>query len=315
MTTTTTTTTMKEWMKDTSSCKMRWHLVHVLVQQQPMLWVGIELGNVLLHSFAADKSLPLLTKQQFWDYGLWDLVQTLTVIISHVKDRSTQQCLWKLVLDLIHMSNLQARFQCISSVALHCPVSIVSSMMFTELKNQIWKHWDSHSETATLESSDTLESSSNPFASSDVVMVCVQQLGKVLPSQSQCHCHDDSKSDSSQHSHSHQHQQLPTDELHTVTQWLDPLNSCLNVIRFLLLKDKVSNRTSIYDDDCPLKEALANVQTYLKTLSNPPAKHDPSDSIQQFNDFQQNMIQTQLQLTLDLINRTIELFQAKPSPQ
>ena len=123
-------------------------------------------------------------------------MQYLTAQLKGISDRALHQKLWQFIVHLINASDLETRFQCIVSTALQCPIPVVQSLMFTELKNQIFNNWNGK-ESESKES----ETGLNPFCSRQVVMVLVQRLAKELQNMS----------------------------LQTINSELDSLNACLNL--------------------------------------------------------------------------------------
>merc|ERR1712228_1019931 len=131
----------------------------------------------------------LLNGRQFNENGLWQMVQNLTARLKGINDRALYQKLWQFIVHLINVSDLETRFQCIVSTALQCPVPVVQSLMFTELKNQIFNHWNvdlnENDEPQQKEYEDesgivVMEQTLNPFCSRQIVMVLVQRLSKEL---------------------------------------------------------------------------------------------------------------------------------------
>ena len=100
---------------------------------------------------------------------------------------------------------------------------------------------------------------------------------------------------------------------------LDSLNACLNVIRFLLLKDKELNKTNIFDKDCPLRSLLKKLSDKLdklvKELDIEIASSNASDAIndntaamKNFENMQKEMMKTQMLLSMDLLKRILESY-------
>ena len=222
-------------------------------------------------------ALRLLSSSQFHEQGLWSLVQKLTGRMSQVTDKVLRQRLWSFVLSLLHIADfksvlfllsllslphflslstlslLKARFQCISSVALQCPIPTVVSLMFSELKNQIWMNWPSTSPKAETEtekddlSLDQVSLPSNPFCSLHVVSLFVEQLTQVR---------SDLESVES----------VEAKIGRFMERHLDSLNSCLNVVRFVSIKDRETNFTHLRDSDCPLRPAVLALKSELQSL-------------------------------------------------
>merc|ERR1712154_540377 len=151
-------------------------------------------------------------------------------------------------------------------------------MGFTELKNQIFNNWNiALDEKKEKNENDEIEQETlNPFCSRQVVMVLVQRLGKELQNMS----------------------------LSNIYQELDSLNACLNLCRFILAKDKDTNYTQIYDDDCPLKQVIQSLFDEMTKISNEDEKDksNPHDDLEQF---QKQMMKNQFLVSLDLVKRIL----------
>jgi len=222
---------------------------------------------------------------------------------------------------MINAADLKTRFQCIVSTALQCPIPVVQSLMFTELKNQIFTNWNvdlrspsekakdkEEEENANNNNNDDndddeetvdLEDDLNPFCSRQVVMVLVQRLGK----------------------------ELQNVTLQNIYAGLDSLNASLNLCRYILTKDKTSNLTQIYDADCPLKHIVRQLYTEMTKIANQEGKKEEkkedengddgevkgfglkiSTATSELEDFQRQMMKNQFLVSLDLVKRIMELY-------
>ena len=244
----------------------------ILFQQPMTITSACELGIFIIENGFTNK---LLTSAEFHEFGWWNMVQTLTTMMGYNtsgNNKDLSKKLWKFIVKIINTSDLQSRFKCIASVAIQCPVAMVSSLMFTELKNQIFSNWNSNDDN-------------NPFTSPEIVMILNERINK-----------DVNKTSSSQ----------------TILSNLDSLNACLNVIRFLLLKDKETNITQIYDDDCPLKNTLIQLKSKIETYTNDDESetknNNDNDPENEFERFQNSIIKNQFLLTLDLLKRIIDMY-------
>ena len=149
------------------------------------------------------------------------------------------------------------------------------------------------------------DTSANPFVSRQVVMVLAQRIMK-----------DANNANLT---------------LNDISAELDSLNACLNVIRFLLLKDKETNRTNIFDEDCPLRGLLAKLNDKLNMLlkelgaeilqNRNEANSDNSNvaAMKHFEISQKERMRTYMLLTMDILkivlkNYTFSYSQAKQPP-
>ena len=187
------------------------------------------------------------------------------------------------------MKQIIARFQCIVSTALQCPIPLVQSLMFTELKNQIFNHWnidfaDEESESKKEYEDENeitvLQQPLNPFCSRQIVMVLVQRLSKELNDMS----------------------------LLNIYQSLDALNSALNLCRFVLTKDKETNFTQIYDDDCPLKQVIESLYDQMCAVRDKEEVDEESKANDELQQFQRQMMKNQFLVSLDLVKRIREMY-------
>jgi hypothetical protein len=284
-----------------------------LFEQLTTLPAGIEFGEFILsqsypHSVRRNSNVnrkkkldlnKLLNTAEFHQQGLWQLVQSLTGQLKGISDRALHQKLWKFIVHLINSADLKTRFQCIVSTALQCPIPVVQSLMFTELKNQIFNNWNIEFEVEDLvvaveaeaEDNDSddmgmnaMEETLNPFCSREVVMVLVQRLGKELQNMS----------------------------LQTINSELDSLNACLNLCRFILMKDKNTNYTQIYDEDCPLKHVIQSLYDEMTTTANQDTEQEKQQKdkkqMNEIEDFQRQMMKNQFLVSLDLVKRIQEMY-------
>jgi len=234
----------------------------------------------------------LLSSNQFHEEGLWQLVQSLTARLKGISnDRALTQKLWTFIVHLINAADLKTRFQCIVSTALQCPIPVVQSLIFTELKNQIFNNWNiALDEKKKKNENDEIEQETlNPFCSRQVVMVLVQRLGKELQNMS----------------------------LSNIYQELDSLNACLNLCRFVLTKDKQTNYTQIYDDDCPLKQVMQSLYDEMCRIRDDDKKEqeqeqkdkDKKKNVEkELEQFQRTMMKNQFLVSLDLVKRIQEMY-------
>eukprot|EP01083_Nonionella_stella_P142699 442024_1 len=246
--------------------KHMWKCIQLLFDQLTTLPAGIEFGEFILRFNESE----LLNSTQFHEQGLWTLVQSLTAQLKGISDRALHQKLWKFIVHLINSADLATRFQCIVSTALQCPIPVVQSLMFTELKNQIFNNWNPN---AGREEEQIL----NPFCSRQVVMVAVQRLGKELQNMS----------------------------LQTINSELDSLNACLNLCRFLLMKDVKTNYTQIYDEDCPLRVVIRSLFEQMTQIHCSNKNKEKTDELQRF---QRQMMKNQFAVSLDLVKRIQEMY-------
>eukprot|EP00484_Ammonia_sp_Unknown_P000319 CAMPEP_0197023188 /NCGR_PEP_ID=MMETSP1384-20130603/3970_1 /TAXON_ID=29189 /ORGANISM="Ammonia sp." /LENGTH=980 /DNA_ID=CAMNT_0042451377 /DNA_START=12 /DNA_END=2954 /DNA_ORIENTATION=- len=305
--------------------KYFWKCVSLLMEQLTTLPAGVEFGEFLLNTTIgkmSNKDLKVESKQdlqrllntaQFHEQGLWALVQFLTSQLKGISDRAVHQKLWQFIVHIINAADLKTRFQCIVSTALQCPIPVVQSLMFTELKNQIFNNWnvdlgeekgqetdgnnliadENQNDEEMMEMQhDTL----NPFCSRQVVMVLVQRLGKELQNIS----------------------------VQNIYQELDSLNACLNLCRFILGKDKDTNYTQIYDADCPLRQVLQKLYAEMTRVSQENANENaaknknkeqgkivsPTSAVVggELEDFQKQMMKNQFLVSLDLVKRILEMY-------
>jgi len=316
-----------------------WKCIQLLFEQPTTLPAGIEFGEFVLNLTAGKMATDdlvvrsrkdldrLLSTRQFHESGLWQLVQHLTSQLKSISDRALHQKLWQFVVHVINAADLKTRFQCIVSTALQCPIPVVQSLMFTELKNQIFKNWNvdlraeangavavpsasgSGSGSADGDGSGSAadgvggavgdaEDDLNPFCSRQVVMVLVQRLGKELQNVS----------------------------LQNIYQGLDSLNASLNLCRFILTKDRESNLTQIYDADCPLKHVIRSLCLEMTKIADEDGKRREErddeakgdgagggDAALQIatadlEDFQRQMMKNQFLVSLDLVKRIMEIY-------
>jgi len=306
--------------------KYVWQCIQLLMEQLTTLPAGIEFGEFILNTTVgkmSNKDLrveckrdldKLLSTAQFHEQGLWALVQYLTSQLKSINDRALHQKLWQFIVHLINAADLKTRFQCIVSTALQCPIPVVQSLMFTELKNQIFNNWNiadlgqsrptkapaqmakgdddngDEEELVLAVAEDTL----NPFCSSQVIMVLVQRLGRDLQNMS----------------------------LQSIYQELDSLNACLNLCRFVLVKDKETNFTHIYDADCPLRQVLKTLYAEMTRISSEEkqlqqhgdktvnGEDDDAKTIKlpELEQFQRQMMNNQFLVSLDLVKRILETY-------
>merc|ERR1712129_344303 len=246
--------------------------IALLLQDENTLPAGIEFGEFFLNACFDKKSATLLNAQQFNEYGLWQLVVSLTARLKGINDRALHQKLWQFIVHLINVSDLQTRFQCIVSTALQCPVPLVQSLMFTELKNQIFANWNAKTEQE------------NPFCSRQIIMVLVQRLSKTLNGMS----------------------------LSTIYAQMDSLNACLNLCRFVLTKDKETNFPQIYDDDCPLRVVVHTLYTQMCAIRDDEQNNEQKlycgNQDVSAQKFQIQMMKNQFLVCLDLVNRIREIY-------
>jgi len=301
-----------------------WKCIQSLFEQVTTLPAGIEFGEFVLNLTVgrmSNKDLVvqnradlnrLLNTAQFHESGLWQLVQSLTTQLKSISDRALHQKLWQFVVHVINAADLKTRFQCIVSMALQCPIPVVQSLMFTELKNQIFSNWnvdlsdgqngDPSNDVVDDDEEDgmmDLEDDLNPFCSRQVVMVLVQRLGKELQNVS----------------------------LQNIYSGLDSLNASLNLCRFILTKDKKSNLTQIYDDDCPLKHVIGSLYTEMTRIANQEESKEDAEETESgdkdggkgvglkistatsdIEDFQRQMMKNQFLVSLDLVKRIMEMY-------
>ena len=238
-----------------------------------------------------------------------------------------------------------ARFQCIASTAVKCPIPVVSSLMFTELKNQMFLTWNidfseknDNSETGKNSdngSENSCNSNNSPIVDNSPLPSSVGALGRSLSSGPLSSI---MVSDSENNGNPFVSRQVVmvlaqrimkdannnTLNLGDIYSELDSLNACLNVIRFLLLKDKETNRTNIFDDDCPLRLLLSKLNDKLSKLikelnieinannqSNPI--NNNTAAMKNFENMQKEMMKTQMLLSMDLLKRILESY-TQPRP-
>ncbi len=176
--------------------------------------------------------------------------------------------------------------------------------MFTELKNQIFDNWnielkvvdlavkvdgleeeeDNGSDDDDDDGMAAVEGTLNPFCSREVVMVLVQRLGKELQNMS----------------------------LQTINSELDSLNACLNLCRFILMKDKNTNYTQIYDEDCPLKHVVQSLFDEMTSTAQQDTEQQKQtkgkNQMNEIEDFQRQMMKNQFLVSLDLVKRIQEMY-------
>merc|ERR1711920_1221304 len=124
-----------------------------------------------------------------------------------------------------------------------------------------------------------MERTMNPFCSRQIVMVLVQRLSKELSDMS----------------------------LLSIYQRLDSLNSCLNLCRFVLTKDKGTNFTQIYDDDCPLRQVIEALFAQMCKIRDDEG-NDEEKGNEEMKQFQRQMMRNQFLVSLDLVKRIREMY-------
>eukprot|EP00483_Globobulimina_turgida_P003744 UN03750 len=96
--------------------------------------------------------------------------------------------------------------------------------------------------------------------------------------------------------------ELQNMSLQTINSELDSLNACLNLCRFILTKDKNTNYTQIYDDDCPLKHVIQSLYDEMSTTANQDKEQEKQqkdkNQMNEIEDFQRQMMKNQFLVSL-----------------